>query len=49
MKIFPHQQNYIIYFKIAKRLDLKCFHHRKEMIIMDITGVLAKAMVVITL
>ena len=31
------QQYYITYFKVAKRLDLKCSHHtytQKEMIIM---------------
>lgn len=28
------QQYYIISFKVAKRLDLKCSHHKKEMVIM---------------
>ena len=28
------QQHCIIYFKVAKRLDLKCSHRKKEMIIM---------------
>ena len=26
--------NTVIYLKVAKRLDLKCSHHRREMIIM---------------
>lgn len=28
------QQYCIMYFKISKKLDLKCSHHQKEMIIM---------------
>ena len=35
-----------MYFRVAKRLDHKCFHLKKEMII-DTVEVLTKAMVII--
>lgn len=34
-----NQQCYIIYFKVAKRVDIKCSHYKKEMITMWHGGV----------
>lgn len=35
--------------KVAKRIDLKCFHHKEEMVIIDLIQMLANTMVVIIL
>lgn len=38
-----------MYFKVAKKLDLQCSHHRKEIIIYDVKDVLSKTLVMIIL
>ena len=49
LQVWPQKTHCIIYLKVAKRVDLKYSHHRKEMAIMRCREVLANSMVVIVL
>ena len=40
------QQDRISYGEVVKRVDLKCSHHKKEMVICDVIAVLINVMAV---